>query len=180
MPIIDIEDFEDSTEAEQKLFVNSLVSKINTEHLFTSEVDFTVEDYWAEDCSKKLVITLSHDSAVEVTREASWQCGNVDQINDLPEEIEYDKSSITDMAKAFKTEPVIVYGYKVTLAVDDVDTEEACEVEAKTYTEEDDGIGFYEFWGFKGYDSHPYIQVEGDVVCKLTGRLELTVITNII
>ena len=180
MSIIDIEDFEDSTEAEQKLFVDDLVSKINTKHLFTSDVDFIVEDYWTEDCSSRLVVTLSHEGAVEVTREASWQCGTADQINDMPEDIEYYKSSITDVAKAFKTGPVVVDGYKVTLVVDDVDTEEAYEVEAKTYTEEDDGIGFFDCWGFKGYDSRPYIQVEGNVTCKCTCLLTLTVITNII
>ena len=180
MPIIDIEDFEDSTEAEQKMFVNSLVSKINTEHLFTSEVDFIVDDYWTEDCSKKLVVTLSHGGAVEVTREASWQCGTSDHINDMPEDIEYYKSSITDVASVFKTGPFVVDNYKVTLAVDDVDTEEACDVEATNYSNEDDGIGFFEFWGHKGYDSRPYIQVEGNVACKCTCLLTLTVITNII
>ena len=54
---------------------------------------------------------------------------------------------------------------------------ETIEVEADKYTHEDSGIGGYDYWGDRGYDSRPYIEVEGTIVkacsCALSLYVEL-------
>jgi hypothetical protein len=50
------------------------------------------------------------------------------------------------------------------LEIDDVDEVETVEVEVDSISHEDAGIGHYEYWGEVGYDSRPYVEVEGTIV----------------
>ena len=47
-------------------------------------------------------------------------------------------------------------------------SEDTVEVEVENISHEDAGIGDYEYFGFRGHDSHPYIEVTGTItrVCE--------------
>ena len=149
---------------EQKKFAETLVKTINTERTFTSDVDFKLFSV-EEDISGGLIIVVEHDGLIEVPREATWQCSKEDEIHEDPGySANYTNYVYDEAKKAFKTLSAEIEGYKVSLEVDDITEKETVEVNVDDYSHEDSGVGWYEYGSEVGYDSDPYIQVEGTIV----------------
>lgn len=162
-----IENFAALSFEEQMKFAEAIVKTINSESIFTDDTDFTISGVEADDLTGSLIINIEHDDLIEVPRKASWECGVADDVCDIPDDsnyINYADLIFNDAKKAFKTLEAEIKGYKVSLDVNDVDTEETVETQVDSYSREDAGIGSYEFWGHNGYDSQPYIEVEGIIV----------------
>ena len=160
-----IENFAALSAQEQREFANSLVKTINSESIFSSEVDFEITRIEADDLTGSLMIEVSHTNAIEVPRKATWTCDDAEDATDDPGfEANYDNSIIEDAKKAFKTLSTVIDGYKISLEISDVDANDAVDVEVDHISQEDAGIGDYEYWGDVGYDSRPYVEVEGTIV----------------
>ena len=173
-----IENFAELSFEEQRKFAEALVKTINSEHTFTDEFDFKISSEEADDFTGGLVILIEHDGLIEVSREATWQCATEDDVADDPGySADYANFLVDDVKKVFKTLSTEIEGYKVSLEVDDADEEETVEVNVDNYTHEDAGIGDYEYGGYRGHDSRPYIEVEGTIVrgcdCALSLYVEL-------
>lgn len=158
-----IENFAAVSFEEQKKFAEALVKTINSEGTFTSEVNFKVSGIEADEMTGGLIIELEHEDTIEVEREATWTCADRAEASS-PEDPDFTDLLSNDVKKAFKTLAVELEGYSVTLSVDDVDEGETVEVEVDSISDEDGGIGSYEYWGSTGYDSDPYCEVEGTIV----------------
>jgi hypothetical protein len=157
-----IENFAELSVKEQLDFATALVKTINSENTFTDQTDFKVSGVEADEMTGGLVVMLEHEDYIEVERKATWTCDtNEDSAYEKPEDPDYEDLSFNDAKKVFKTLATELEGYSLTLSVDDVDTEEITEVEVDSVSNEDAGIGHYEFWGEDGYDSQPYCEVEG-------------------
>lgn len=174
MPIID--NFSALPENELQKFATELVQKINDEGLFTDEDHFKIVEVQADEMTGDLVIGV--DASIEVPRSAEWICYEEDEINDKPEydRTEYPKSDTEEIKKALKATSVELDGYRVTIEVDDWDFDDITEVSVDTWSEEDAGIGHYEYWGHEGYDSRPYYEVSGTLTtecrCAFTFSVE--------
>lgn len=172
-----IENFAELSAQEQRAFAEALIKTINTEHLFTSEVDFKITEIEAVGITGSLEITAEHDGTIEIRRKATWQAiDSEDAEIDPGYDADYEQSIYTDTERAFKTLSTTIDGYTVSLTVDDVDDDEAGSVEIDNISNEDSGIGSYEYWGDTGYDSNEYVEVKGtiikDVKCFLTFWVE--------
>ena len=160
-----IENFAALSVQEQREFAAGLLTKINSEHIFSEDTLFELVDIEADDLTGGLVIEVSHPVDIEVSRKATWTCGSEDEAeNDPGYDAEYEESIIEDTKKAFKTLSTIIDGYNVSLEISDVDMNEAIDVEVDRISHEDAGIGEYEYFGFRGHDSHPYVEVFGTIV----------------
>ena len=159
-----IENFAAVSFEEQKAFAEALVKTINSESTFTDQTDFKVTGVEADEMTGGLVIILEPEDTFEVVREATWTCDDRDDAGSTPDDPEYVNYAFEDAKKAFKTLAAELDGYTVTLSVDDVDTENITDVEVESISNEDAGIGHYEFWGEEGYDSQPYCEVEGTII----------------
>ena len=167
-----IENFSVLSQAELEQFAKKLIDKINAEKIITTEADFAIlndpDAVWASDITGNLIINLA---AIEVASavDASWTAAEDDpyDYNDAEE-------GSPDFDDVFKKE-VVVDGYKVTLSIDDYDRIENLEVEVDDYSREDSGIGRYEFWGHIGYDSHPYLEVNGTFINLYSVAVSLTI-----
>lgn len=148
---------------EQKAFAEALVKTINSENTFTGQVDYKITEVEADEMTGGLYIVLDPEDTIEVEREATWTCADRDEAR-YPEDPIFVDDLSSDVKKAFKTLAVDLEGYSITLIVDDVDEEETTDVEVDSISDEDGGIGDYEFWGDRGYDSRPYCKVEGVIV----------------
>ena len=159
-----IENFSEISTREQRNFADALVKTINSEKIFTDEATFTIRAVEADITTGDLMIELDHDEFISVVREATWTCGDEDEIHSDPGyEADYANSIYEDAKNAFKTMATEIDGYKIELDIADVDEEETLEVDVDDYSHEDGGIGSYEYWGQRGYDSDPYIEVEGKI-----------------
>ncbi len=171
-----IENFNELTEQEVQNFAAELVQKINSERIFVSDTDFKVSEVEADEMTGNLYISVEHADPIEVSREASWTCSSVDDVNNDPGyDADYTNSIFDDAKKAFNTLSATIDGYAVTLDIVDVDATSTVEVEVDGYSEEDAGIGDYEFWGQRGHDSRPYVEVEGTIVSSCECSLSLYV-----
>lgn len=153
-----IENFSILPQEELNQFAKKLLDKINAEHIFSSETDFKFADsdaVWADEMTGDLVIALDTVDDVSVDVSATWQSPEDD-----PYDFEDADEDTPDFDDVFVKE-AIIDGYKVTLSVDDYDYIENIDVTVDSYSHEDAGIGHYEFWGSTGYDSRPYLEVEG-------------------
>jgi len=160
-----IENFATLSAQEQRSFAEALLKTINSESIFSSEVNFELTEVEVDDMTGELLIYVSHTDFVSVSRKASWTCDDEDDAKRDPGyEVEYVDSIYEDAKKAFKTLATIIDGYKVTLDIADVDEEETIEVIVDHISHEDSGIGSYEYWGYRGYDSSPYVEVDGTLV----------------
>lgn len=162
-----IENFAELSFEEQKKFAEALVKTVNSESIFTDDTNFTLTGVEVDELTGGLIINIEHDDLIEVPRKASWECGVADDVHDIPDDsnyISYADLIFNDAKKAFKTLEAEIEGYKVSLEVDDADAEETIGTQVDSYSQEDAGIGHYEFWGDVGYDSHPYIEVLGTIV----------------
>ena len=162
-----IENFAALSVEEQHKFAEDLVKKINTEHTFAASADFVLTGFDANDFDGSFTIYTNVSEPVEVTRKATWQCGSKDEAAEDPgDSADYENFIFDDALNAFKTTSAVIDGYAVTLEVTDADETDdgAIEVTVKNMSEEDSGIGFYEYGDRTEYDSHPYVEVEGTIV----------------
>ena len=166
-----IENFAALSAQEQREFAATLLNKINSENIFTADTNFEIASIEADDLTGGLAILISHPDNIEVSREATWSCGDEEEAySDPGYEAEYENSIFKDAEKAFKTLSTVIDGYNISLEIDDVDEVETVDVEVDHLSHEDAGIGHYEYFGYTGYDSRPYIEVEGTIVkaCDMT------------
>lgn len=172
-----IENFAELPEQEQKDFAAAIIKTINTENIFTSEVDFKIHGVEVDDFDGSLMIHTQTSKPLEVAREATWSCANEDEIDDDPGyDANFVNSIYDDVQSALKTLSTELEGYKISVDISDTGEEKTVEVNAEHYSHEDGGIGWYEYWGHDEYDSHPYVEVEGTIVkaciCYITFTVE--------
>lgn len=159
--------FTELSTSEQVNLAKDLINKINSEKVFLEETAFEFQDVWVDDIDNKLVIEASLANPIIVSRKASWQAGTEEGAEEGPSaDADYDNSIFDDTTKCFKLLEASVAGYSITTEISDIYELEDVEVELTHISHEDSGIGHYEYWGFKGYDSHPYVEVEGVVTRK--------------
>lgn len=172
-----IENFSTISKQEQLSFAEALVKTINSESTFTADTNFKVVDVEGDDTTGDLYITLETEDLIPVSCEATWQCGDEEEAYDTPDSyaVNYADSIFNDAAKAFKTLNAEIDGYDMELMIDDVDAEETDEVIVDRISNEDSGIGHYEYFGATGYDSNPYVEVEGTLVQLCSVALTLAV-----
>jgi hypothetical protein len=163
-----IENFAELSVKEQFDFAAALVKTLNSEKTFSSDVEFEVAGIEADDMTGGLAIILSHKDLIEVSRPAVWTCSDEDEAGHVPEDADFDNLKFEDAKKVFKTLAAEIEGYSISLEIDDVEEEHIVEVEVDKITDEDAGIGHYEFWGETGYDSQPYCEVTGTLVQECT------------
>lgn len=171
-----IENFAAISPEEQRAFAEALVKTINTEKTFIDD-ELVISGVEADEMTGDLIIELDADD-VYVDRRATWTAsddGYEDSAYEKPEDPEYEDSIFSDAEKAFKTLSVEMDGYTLTLAVADTDADEIEEVKVDNVSHEDAGIGQYEYWGDIGYDSRPYLEVEGTLVTSCKVYLSLLV-----
>jgi hypothetical protein len=162
-----IENFVGLSAQEQRAFAETLVKTINTEKTFIDD-ELKLITVGADELTGDLLIELECVTSVE--RRATWTCSNdEDAAYEKPQYPEYEEYESKDAEKAFKTLSAELNGYTLTLDVADADGEAIEEVRVDSISREDAGIGHYEYWGFEGYDSQPYTEVEGTLVqtCKV-------------
>ena len=144
-------------------FAEDLVDKINTGNILTSYANFEVEDVEADELSGDLGIRVFNKNyLIPVPRKATWQAANEDDARN-PVDPDFHYSIYEDAEKVFKTREFEIEGYKVTVEIDDVNDDEVFDVDPENISNEDSGIGDYEYFGMRGYDSNPYAEVEGTI-----------------
>ena len=161
-----IENFAELSTQEQQEFAAKLLEKINAENLLSDEVNFVIDQEGggveAFDFAGSLIINITNPEALLVPREATWQAADEDEAADDPGyDADFEDRLDNDIVKALKADDFDIDGYNITVQVDDVTEEETDSVEVTNTTEDDAGIGDYEYWGFIGHDSRPYVEVEG-------------------
>ena len=174
-----IENFVELSVEEQVNFAKTLLEKINSENIFTEETNFEFQDVEPNDLTGGLCITVSLANPISVSRQATWEAGDEEGAEEDPgRDAEYYDTLENDAKKSFKTLDTVVDEYSISLHVDDVEEDDTtdAEVEVEHLSHEDSGIGSYEYFGFKGYDSQPYVEVEGTITrycdCNLTLYIE--------
>ena len=170
-----IENFSALSEKELYDFAEALIKTINSEHIFTSDANFSVYSVEADELTGDLEIVIDHAELIYINRKATWTCRDDEDLDNEPEDISYDELDTEDAKKAFKTLSAEIEGYTVSLDISDVDVEEIAAFDVDDYTEEDSGIGDYEYFGYRGHDSHPYLEVSGTVTAACTCALALYV-----
>ena len=164
---------------EQIEFAKRLLEKINSENTFSAEANFEFQDV-ESGSDGSLLITASTDT-IRISRKAAWSAGDEEGAYDDPGfEADYINHLNDDAKKSFKTLVTVVDGYTVSLQIDDVEEDETsdADIEIDNISHEDDGIGSYEYWGFTGYDSHPYVEVEGTITRYCGCNITLSVTFN--
>lgn len=161
-------------------FAKTILEKINSGKVFTKETIFEFYDTELDEVTGGLWILASSASPIRVSREASWTAGDEEGAHEDPgNNAEYINTVSEDVKKVFKTFAAEIDKYKVSLQIDDIEEDETvdAEVDVENLSHEDSGIGSYEFWGFSGYDSHPYVDVEGIITrfydCNVTLFVEV-------
>lgn len=174
-----IENFAELSAQEQRSFAEALVKTINSERIFTADTDFAIDKVEPYEMSGDLVIEITQTDPIEVSRNATWTALDEDSAEEAAgeyeEDVDYEGSTFEALEKAFKTLSATIDGYTVSLQVDDMESEEFSGATVKRISHEDDGIGEYEYWGHVGYDSRPYVEVEGTIVTACKGYLSLWV-----
>lgn len=163
--MIFISDFNDLTEAELQQFATDLLKDINASQVFASETDRALlldekEPLEFNDLTGELYIPIVHADYIEVPRKATWASLSEDDIYD-PAGATFEDPIQYDIQKCYKTLSSKIGNYNITLRIDDYDEADIVDVEVDSHRDEDAGIGEYEYWGHKEYDSRPYIEVEG-------------------
>ncbi len=160
-----IENFAALPAQEQRKFAEALLKTINSEKIFSSETDFELDQIEVDEFTGGLILYTSQTDTIEVSRKATWDCSNAEEAESDPGyDAIYENSVYKDAEKAFKTLSTVIDGYKVSVNIVDVDEISTVEVTTNTITDEDAGIGDYEYWGTRGYDSRPYVEVEGTLI----------------
>lgn len=174
-----IENFAAVPAKDQIAFATALVKTINSEKTFHAEAQFELTGVEPDDLTGGLAISVEATEPIEVCRAATWICDHEDEAYTAPErfDAEFDNFLLTDAKAAFKTLETVIDGYKIELDVSDADeTDDNAEVEVENISHEDAGIGGYEYFGWEGHDSRPYIEVTGTLTytcdCGLTFFVE--------
>jgi hypothetical protein len=174
-----IENFAVLSAEEQINFAETLLEKLNSEKMFTDETNFVFEEVEHNDVTGGLWVSVSLANPISVKREATWEAGDEDGAYEDPgRDAEYSSTIEDDAKKSFKTLTAAVDGYNVSLQIDDIDEDESvdAEVEVESISNEDSGIGSYEYFGLTGYDSQPYVAVTGTITrycdCAITFYIE--------
>lgn len=173
-----IENFAALSIKEQVEFAKTLLRTINSEKIFSDETIFEFQDVEADDLTGGLLISISHTDPISISRKASWIAGDEEGAGEDPgEETDYANSVFVDVKKAFKTLAAVIEGYQVSLHIDDLDEnyDIDAEIDIDRISHENSGIGSYEFWGDKGYDSNPYVEVDGTITRAYDCALSLLV-----
>lgn len=171
-----IENFAALSAQEQREFAVQLLAKINAEHIFTTEATFELDSVEPDDFTGGLVIVVSHSDPIEVSRKATWSSNDEDDVTTDPGyDADYENNLTEDAKKAFKTLSTVIDGYNVSLEIDDIDEDETVDIDIDHIHHDDSGIGHYEFWGDTGYDSHPYVEVDGTITKACSMALTLFV-----
>ena len=173
-----IENFAEVSVQEQRAFADALIKTINSEHIFTDEVDFEITKVEADEMSGDLAIEVTHADDIEVTRAASWTAADEDDAYSADGDIEYANSLTVDVEYAFKTKEATIEGYTVQLELDDADENDTIDTEINDISYEDSGIGDYEYFGYYGHDSHPYVEVDGTLTVACTCYITFYVTPN--
>ena len=174
-----IENFAAIPFQEQMKFAEALLKTINSENTFSDNTNFEIDGIEVDEFTGGLIVTVSQTNPISVSRKATWTCDSEEDAEDDPGfEADYENYLFEDAKKAFKTLSTVIDGYNVTLEIDDVDEQDTdAEIEIDNISQEDSGIGDYEFWGERGYDSNPYVEVTGTITrecdCALTFYVEL-------
>ena len=159
-----IENFAVIPAKEQVAFATKLLEKINAESVFTSDTKFDFVGVDPDDLTGGLWIDVSHATPIGVSRKAVWQALDEEDAEKNPDDVDYEDSLANDAKKAFKTLTTVIDGYKVSVEIHDIDEGDLVEVEIDTISHEDAGIGEYEYFGFRGHDSRPYVEASGTLV----------------
>jgi hypothetical protein len=162
-----IENFAVLPEKEQREFAEALLKTINSEGIFTSDTDFELTDFEADEITGGLWIAVINTTPIEVPRKATWTCNDEEDIYSVPNSdfIEYENRLNEDVAKAFNTLTATLEGYTISLEeVADSDEIKKVDVEIDKFSHEDSGIGAFDFGGHIEYDSQPYIEVTGNII----------------
>lgn len=172
-----IENFAVLSAEEQNKFAEALLKTINSDGIFSAVTDFRITGIEANDITGGLAIEVSHTNPIEVSRNATWTCDSEDEAeNDPGSNADFTNTIFEDAEKVFKTLSAVVDGYIVSLEISDVEEVDTIEVEVDSISYEDAGIGDYEYFGFTGTDSQPYVEVDGTIVkdceCALTFFVE--------
>lgn len=161
-----IENFATLSVEEQISFAKELIEKINSGNIFSNETNFEFEDVEPNELTGGLFVSASLANPISISREATWSALDGEGAHEDPgNDAEYETDIVVDIRNYFQTFSAEIDGYDVSINIEDVDEDESveAEVDVTNITEEDAGIGSYEFWGFKGYDSRPYVEVEGTI-----------------
>ena len=162
-----IENFDAIPVQEQMKFAEALLKTINSERIFSDQTNFELRDVEAAPFTGGLYIGVNLTNPIEVERKATWTAANEDDAESAAYDLEaaYDNIVDKDALKAFKADSAVIDGYNVELQIEDVDEAiRPIEVEVDSISHEDSGAGFYEYGGFEGYDSRPYVEVSGTLV----------------
>jgi len=160
-----IENFAALSAQEQRDFANSLIETINSESIFSSEVDFEITEVEADELDGSLMIKVSHTDTIEVSRKATWQAADEEDASSDPGyDADYEESIYTDAEESFKTLSAVIDDYKVSLDIADIDETDTIDIEIDNIDHEDSGYGDYEYWGMRGHDSRPFVVVQGTIV----------------
>ena len=179
-----IENFAELSEKEQREFAEALIKTINSEHIFTDDADLEIYEVEATDFDGSLVISVKNTTDyIGIKRSASWTpSGYFDPREDDIEatfsdsEVDYADDAEADFKDSLITVTSDIDGYTVSLYdVMDVEEKDVSDVEVYEVTNEDDGIGSYEYFGAIGYDSDPYIVAHATVIqnCDVAFALEV-------
>jgi hypothetical protein len=166
-----IENFAALSAQEQIDFATNIMKTINSEKIFSADTQFEITNVEAEDMTGSLVIEAAVTNPFEVSRKATWTCESEEDAEADPGfEASYDNALFED-AKAVFPATAVIDDYTITLEIADVEEvgDEAVEVEVDRVSREDSGIGSYEYFGFEGNDSQPYVEVYGTIVSSCDG-----------
>lgn len=171
-----IQNFNDLSWDEQKTFTLALIQKINETKVFTDETELVLDVIETDEASGDLYVGVYTKDGQDLTveRVAVWTCGTEEDAYEEPDEAEFSESILYDIEKAFKTFNTEIDGYLVNLKIDYAEGE-TVDVDVKKCTDEDAGVGHYEFWGETGYDSRPYVEVTGVLTQKCWCQATLTI-----
>ena len=170
-----VENFAAISEKEQRDFAEALIKTINSEGIFSSDTNFEITSVVSDDTTGELVIFVENTSPIEVTRQAVWSSDSEENAEEVGNDVDYDDYLMADAKKAFNATETVIEGYKVSLEISDIEEGEVAEVNVTKISHEDSGIGSYEYFGFTGTDSQPYVEVEGTVVTKCDCQLAIIV-----
>lgn len=144
----------------------------------TFELDKDKDGVYLDD-DGNLVVWIYGDD-LEVRVEAEWQTGIDDDLDDIDTDTIETVTDLTlnDVLSGLETLPTDIDNFKIIdvkfNGYDDIDYDFK-DVDVESSCEEDSGIGWYEYWGEKGYDSHPYYQVSGTIGAIINAWFKFTI-----
>lgn len=161
-----IDNFSILSPEEQMKFAQELLAKVNAAQTFLHGDEMKLDELEANELDGSLDIFFSVED-FEVGREAEWQVGNEDEAYQTPRysDVEFTGRAADEVKAEFKTTRAEFEGYQLEITNLQIDDQDITNSEVASTSDEDAGIGHYEYWGAEGYDSRPYVQVEGTVYC---------------